>query len=33
MITNVETLKSLLPNLKSGPLQDKIDLVNQFLHK
>nr|DAX03222.1 MAG TPA: virion protein [Caudoviricetes sp.] len=33
MITNVETLKSLLPNLKSGPLQDKIDLANQFLHK
>lgn len=33
MITNVETLKTLLPNLKSGPLQDKIDLVNQFLHK
>lgn len=33
MITNVETLKSLLPNLKSGPLQGKIDLVNQFLHK
>lgn len=33
MITNVETLKSLLPNLKSGPLQGKIDLANQFLHK
>lgn len=33
MITNVETLKSLLTNLKSGPLQDKIDLANQFLHK
>ena len=33
MITNVETLKSLLMNLKSGPLQDKIDLANQFLHK
>ena len=33
MITNVETLKSLLVNLKSGPLQDKIDLANQFLHK
>ncbi len=33
MITNAETLKSILPNLKSGPLQDKIDLVNQFLHK
>lgn len=33
MITNVETLKSLLANLKSGPLQDKIDLANQFLHK
>ena len=32
-ITNVETLKSLLPNLKSGPLQGKIDLANQFLHK
>lgn len=33
MITNVETLKSLLTNLKSGPLQDKIDLANQFLHR
>lgn len=33
MITNVETLKSLLVNLKSGPLQDKIDMANQFLHK
>lgn len=33
MITNVETLKSLLMNLKSGPLQDKIDLANQFLHR
>lgn len=33
MITNVETLKSLLPNIKSGPLQGKIDLANQFLHK
>ena len=33
MITNVETLKSLLVNLKSGPLQDKIDLANQVLHK
>lgn len=33
MITNVETLKTLLPNLKSGPLQGKIDLANQFLHK
>lgn len=33
MITNVETLKSLLVNLKSGPLQDKIDLANQFLHR
>ena len=33
MITNVETLKSLLANLKSGPLQDKIDLANQFLHR
>lgn len=33
MITNVETLKYLLPNLKSGPLQGKIDLANQFLHK
>lgn len=33
MITNVETLKSLLANLKSGPLQDKIDMANQFLHR
>lgn len=33
MITNVETLKSLLVNLKSGPLQGKIDLANQFLHR
>lgn len=33
MITNVETLKSLLTNLKSGPLQGKIDLANQFLHR
>lgn len=33
MITNVETLKSLLANLKSGPLQDKLDLANQFLHR
>ena len=33
MITNAETLKSLIANLKSGPLQDKIDLANQFLHK
>ena len=33
MITNVETLKSLLANLKSGPLQEKIDMANQFLHR
>ena len=33
MITNVETLKSLLANLKSGPLQGKIDMANQFLHR
>ena len=33
MITNVETLKSLLANIKSGPLQDKIDMTNQFLHR
>ena len=33
MITKVETLKSLLANLKSGPLQDKIDMANQFLHR
>ena len=34
IITNAKTLKALLDSgLQSGPLQDKIDMVNQFLHR
>lgn len=34
VITNTKTLKSLLDSgLQSGPLQDKIDMANQVLHR
>lgn len=34
IITNAKTLKALLDSgLQSGPLQDKIDMANQFLHR
>lgn len=34
IITNAQTLKALLDSgLQSGPLQDKIDTANQFLHR